>query len=108
MSSLDKPERTGIHQLIHIYALEAVAHERSRQDEKWGKPPTASTDLRWFAILSEEVGEVAKELVERKDRIDVMSEVVHVAAVAVRWLEDYYHGLLVGGKSDQPTDGSGS
>jgi len=43
--------------------LHEVLDERVRQDDKWG----ANRDmdmLEWFAILSEEHGEVAKEVVE--------------------------------------------
>lgn len=91
-----------------IAALDVVSSERQRQNDKWGPLPFAHTDLRWFAILSEEVGEVAKELVDRNERIDVITEVVHVAATAMHWLEQYYYDTLGEAGVDKPTDGSGS
>lgn len=68
--------------------LQDVMAERARQDAKWGEQN--HKDLYWLGILSEEVGELARNLIdpqtpllERKAR----EELVQVAAVAVAWLE---------------------
>jgi hypothetical protein len=64
--------------------LQRVMEERARQDAKWGEQNHA--DLYWLAILTEELGEAAKELIEgRCNRAD--KELVEVAAVALAWLE---------------------
>lgn len=42
--------------------LAHIARERDRQDAKWG--PQNHSPLEWMAILSEEVGEAAKEALE--------------------------------------------
>ena len=41
-----------------------VAHERFRQENKWG--PQHHSKERWFAILGEEVGEVANTILENE------------------------------------------
>lgn len=71
----------------------AIECERARQDEKWGKAVHA--DLYWLGILTEEVGEVAKALIEGLEPFEeiviedeqMVAEVIRVAAVAVAWLE---------------------
>lgn len=75
-------------------ALEAVRHERVWQEEHFNAgrfkdhvSDPATPDERRLMVLLEEVGEVAKELVDRKDFKHLCSEVTHVAAVAVAWLE---------------------
>lgn len=74
--------------------LAEVAQERSRQDALWGEQNHDPQD--YFAILAEEVGEVAKEVVEwrfsapdrRLDRLVLLrAELVQVAAVAVAMVE---------------------
>lgn len=74
-----------------VTALEAVAAERQRQEDLY-----ASGALRWIAsdpecpdalrlaALVEEVGEVARSF---HDGGGLHDELVHVAAVAVAWLE---------------------
>lgn len=52
---------------------------------KWGNQ-RAHTDFKWLAILMEEVGEVAKAILEH-DLDNVEEEIIQVAAVAVCWLE---------------------
>lgn len=69
-------------------AFAAIDAERERQIRKWGDqwapgviaPPTK------LVILTEEVGEVAKEILEGTEA-DLRKELVQVAAVAVAWLE---------------------
>jgi NTP pyrophosphatase (non-canonical NTP hydrolase) len=81
--------KRDFHALVN--ALSLVSGERRRQDEKWGEqnhtPPV------WLAILTEEVGEVAKEIAEYTagpadlDATAYRTELVHVAAVAVAAIE---------------------
>lgn len=70
---------------LQVFA--AIEAERAKQDEKWGVRHGQSSYI-WHAVLSEEVGEVAKEVLE--NCICLEDELVQVAAVAVAWLEDIY------------------
>ncbi len=76
----------------------SVARERRRQIEKWGIQHHSPE--WWLTILSEEVGELAKEILElkfEKGSADSMrSELVQVAAVALSWLADLDGRLIVG------------
>jgi NTP pyrophosphatase (non-canonical NTP hydrolase) len=66
-----------------------IIEERERQDTKWGVQ--THNDHLWNTILSEEVGEVSKALLDHefkgKPVRDIRAELVQVAAVAVSWLE---------------------
>ena len=64
--------------------LQDIMCERARQDEKWGKQN--HQDLYWLGILVEEVGEVAKELIEGRPH-KARNELVQTAAVCLAWLE---------------------
>lgn len=62
----------------------AVSKERERQLDKWGQQ---SHDAPiWFAILSEEVGEVAKAILEN-NADECMDELVQIVAVIETWVE---------------------
>lgn len=71
--------------------LRDVLAERGRQLERWGEqrhsPPV------WLAILTEEVGEVAKEIADAWAGADILDaeayrdELIQVAAVAVAAIE---------------------
>ena len=67
-----------------------ISAELARQDRKWGDQ-SAKPMLLWLAILTEEVGEVAKAILEGAEgALDVeplRRELVQVAAVAVAALE---------------------
>lgn len=79
--------------------LQCVLAERNRQDAKWGVQDHA--DGRWFAIVGEEFGEVARALLESSDdgragerpfvqnadREDVRHELVQLVASGLAWLE---------------------
>lgn len=68
-----------------------IAEERERQDRKWG--PQNHDDARWFLILAEEFGELAREVNEEvfrptSERLATLrQELVQTAAVCVAWLE---------------------
>jgi len=72
-------------------ALRDVADERARQLVKWGVQ--VHRPLAWLAILTEEVGEVAKELADcyaggaGLREAEYRAELVQVAAVAVAAIE---------------------
>jgi hypothetical protein len=81
-----------------------IGTERARQRAKWGgdhgwgsgdcSAPTVAdradrtdtANLLRMAVLTEEVGEVARAVMER-DRDGLRAELVQVAAVAVAWIE---------------------
>jgi hypothetical protein len=75
--------------------LHEIANERQRQRIKWtvahawGHGDCSSDgvdDAVKMAVLTEEVGEVARALLDRKPA-DLRAELVQVAAVAVAWVE---------------------
>jgi hypothetical protein len=69
--------------------------ERNRQRGKWsghhdwGQGDCSSPNVKpmtKIAVLTEEVGEVARAALDRNDA-DLIDELVQVAAVAIAWLE---------------------
>jgi NTP pyrophosphatase (non-canonical NTP hydrolase) len=58
--------------------------ERARQDEKWGEQN--HPDEYWLGIVMEEIGEVAKAVIEADDK-SLTSEVIHSVAVLCGWME---------------------
>ena len=87
------------------HALQAVAHERARQEQKCREKqaeglawhtcadPDALDDEQRLPILLEEVGEVARELCDSRashyepNLVKLRDELVQTAAVAVAWIE---------------------
>lgn len=67
----------------HVFDL--LNDERLRQTNKWGDQSSHSAE-RWLAILMEEVGEAAKEVVEGNSE-NLRMELIQSAAVIVQWLE---------------------
>ena len=68
-------------------AHEKIVREQQRQLEKWGEQ--RHNTFYWLAILMEEVGEMAKGMIERADEKDIEKELIHCAAVCATWLENY-------------------
>jgi len=64
--------------------FDEITKERYLQNKKHPIWPTGNGDR--LAILTEEVGEVAKGIQE-KDLDNLRYELIQVAAVAVRWIE---------------------
>ncbi len=64
--------------------IEAVLEERRRQDDKWGVQHHGPDG--WLAILTEELGEVAKAILEGSG-LRYRDELIQVAAVAVAAVE---------------------
>lgn len=77
-----------------IHVIAEVIHERQRQVELFGLD-TGNDDGTWMAVLAEEVGEVAHELIEGRRGHDtrraMRQELIEVAAVAVAWIEAMDH-----------------
>lgn len=77
--------------LARAGSVNSVLAERERQDAKWGEQN--HDDYIWLAILMEEVGEASQEtLVEKfgaaaNGHGNLREEVVHIAAVALAWIE---------------------
>ncbi len=83
-----------------VAVLNEILAERSEQLALWGEQ--GHDDLRWHAILTEEVGEVAKELCGFFESVQsgrstvavslhlarLKRELIQVAAVAVAWIEN--------------------
>lgn len=80
--------------------------ERKRQNEKWGEQN--HDDYRWLAILTEEVGELSQAILHDefggRAAGTAQTELVHVAAVAVQWLECMQRRHLTPDEADEPTD----
>lgn len=72
--------------------LKEVRAERARQDEKWGSQRLLP-DGKWLAILTEELGEVAKAVLEHDDG-EITKELIQVGAVAVAWAESQMWEVL--------------
>jgi NTP pyrophosphatase (non-canonical NTP hydrolase) len=73
--------------------IELIKAERTRQDKLYGKQ--SYDPLGWLPILIEEAGEVSKEVCDGYHKYTgnyntdaLRTELVHVAAVAVAWIED--------------------
>lgn len=64
--------------------FQKIARERKAQDAKWGEQN--HHDGYWSLILSEEVGELAKAILQ-DDGTNLDEELTQVAAVAVAWME---------------------
>lgn len=75
--------------------IREIIEERSRQDLKWGEQNWI--DPAWTSILSEEVGEAAREAndgtwpphdkTREESTRRLRKELIQVAAVAVAWIE---------------------
>lgn len=70
-------------------ALTDVVSERHRQDRKFNDSPYWPDNFGVkLSILTEEVGEVAKAILENGESSDELrDELIQVAAVAVKWVE---------------------
>lgn len=71
--------------------LTAIQAERDRQDDRWGEQHHGPDG--WLAILIEEVGEVARAILEGRGT-QYHDELVQVAAVAIAALESADRGHL--------------
>ncbi len=74
-------------ELTRAKVLEQVLAERELQDLKWGDQ-TFNSDDHWTVILTEELGEVAREVYE-KNESDMYEEIIQCAAVCFAWAEAF-------------------
>lgn len=90
LARAEKAGRLVVLPLDKVRWIKEILTERERQDRKWGCPQE-NTYCEWGSILTEEVGELCKELNElnfgRGDREKMKAEAVQVAAVALSILE---------------------
>lgn len=63
--------------------FEQISNEREDQEEKW---PFSVPEEVMLTVLTEEVGEVARAVLE-KDREMLQAELIQVAAICCKWLE---------------------
>ena len=68
-----------------------ISKERLRQAEKFDDQEPGElgelSDWKMLPVLTEEVGEVSKELNDRGPDAKLYDELIQVAAVAVKWCE---------------------
>lgn len=76
-----------MNEITRAKILEAVLSERERQDDRWGDQ-TDNTDLEWMSILTEEIGEVAKDVNEQRLG-GMFEELIQCAAVLFAWSEAF-------------------
>ena len=67
-------------------SFELALKECVRQNKKWGANRGLDNHL-WNTILTEETGEVAKEVLER-DAEKMTTELIECMAVIMQWLKD--------------------
>lgn len=71
--------------------LEEIWRERQRQDAKWGEQN--HSDELWLAIVTEELGEASKAILEQRFGggvlDDIRVELLQAAAVMAAWLEAF-------------------
>ncbi|NJR24522.1 MAG: hypothetical protein HC786_21375 [Richelia sp. CSU_2_1] len=75
--------------------FEEIQLERKRQDGKFGSQPRSLKPVFYLAVLVEELGEVARAIIEG-DSENYREEVVQLAAVAVATVEDFDGGQAIG------------
>ena len=68
---------------------EALQREQGVQKNKWGEQ--RHTEVVWLTILTEEVGEVAKSILDnaKHPHKETFKEILQCAAVCVSWLDSY-------------------
>lgn len=82
-------EANDVRAAVQDIAIGAVRNERKRQDDIWGVQRHAL--LKWVAILTEEVGELAQAALG-PDLPSAEREATQVAAVAVALIEALHLG----------------
>lgn len=65
--------------------------ERLAHDIKWGETCDHSPG-RWLAVLTEELGEVATEMLESEDTDGLYRELIQLAATALAFAENILQG----------------
>lgn len=70
-----------------LYPYSEIRNEQLRQLDKWGVQ--SHSPERWLTILTEEVGEVAKAILE-ENSLEYKEELIQVAATVVTMLEAFH------------------
>lgn len=78
----------------HVYALQAIRHERERQVEQWGDQHDDKHGAHeWALLLMKHVGRLAGDLLEdgeadeHYDRLDVYNRTVVIGALTLAFAE---------------------
>ena len=70
-----------------------IVKEHNNQLKKWGVQDVSP--FEWLAYLTEETGELSKAIIEESSpsghAIDVITEAIQVATLALKIAEMYYH-----------------
>lgn len=70
--------------------LSLIVAELKAQDKKWGAN-RIMPHRQWLTILIEEVGEVARAIIEHEPE-QVQAELIQVIAVGIQWLKSLRRG----------------
>lgn len=71
--------------------LTEVKEERKKQDLRFGSQPRSLKPIVYLTVLTEELGEVARSIIEG-DSDNYRLELIQLAAVAVAAVEDFDRG----------------
>lgn len=71
-----------------LEAFGYVSQERDRQDEKWGTDRSHLNSDRWLTVVTEELGECARAILEDK-HVELKKELIQLTAVCLAWLEQF-------------------
>lgn len=74
---------------VRIAVFDLICMERDRQDEKWQRSDGIweEPDYKKLAVLVEEVGEVARAIMEGEPKSALLAEIIQVAASSTAWAE---------------------
>jgi NTP pyrophosphatase (non-canonical NTP hydrolase) len=75
--------------------IQDVLTERARQDAMYGAPPRNLKPTFYLPILTEELGEVARTILEG-DSLGYRRELIQLAAVAIAAIEEFDSGEATG------------
>lgn len=71
-----------------------IQEERCNQDKRFGKQPRSLRPPVYLAVLTEELGEVARAIIDG-DSENYRTELIQLAAVAVAAIEDFDGGVSI-------------
>lgn len=74
--------------------IEEIKLERKRQDSRFGNQPRNLMPTVYLAVLTEELGEVARSIIEG-DSENYRIELIQLAAVSIAAIEEYDNGLAI-------------
>ncbi|MEG3929472.1 hypothetical protein [Microcoleus sp. T3_D1] len=68
-----------------------IQNERDYQDKRFGKQPRSLKPTLYLAVLTEELGEVARAIIEGQSE-NYRAELIQLAAVAVAAIQEFDEG----------------